>query len=587
MTQDALQDARLSSPGGEKAPDVRIDFNVETPMRDGVILRSDIYRPVTDKPVPALLTRGPYDKRVMHGSHMGMDIRAATARGYAVVSQDVRGRFASDGEFLVTPTQAVEGPDGYDTIEWIAQQPWCSGAVGMYGASYVSLTQWMAAAERPPHLKAIVPEKTGYPPRGAIMLDSILIAWAAGQARDWLEKAMLRQEAGEKEMRIVLDTLTDPQAAALHLPLDDMPLLKVGGLPKFHEMVELFHGQAGMDIAAVECPVLVVSGWYDMATTETARMYDILQHRAAKDGAQPEANILFGPWDHGTGNLALGEWYFGPFAAARIALVPDLYLDFYDRHLKGDKSKPAPGARYFVMGANSWRTSPTWPPPGRPQSFYLHSAGAANSVAGDGRLAAEPPSAASPPDHYRYDPLDPVPSFGGRYFEFGGSRPGPYDQRRIEERHDVLVYTSDGLEQPLEIAGPVKLRVFVSCSTPDTDLALKLCDVHPSGISYNILDEFYRPRWREGFDKTLLFEPGKTYEFDIDMGPIAHQFRAGHRVRLQITSSAFPHFDRNMNTGHAMGVDAEGPTADIEIFHDADRPTQLILPVTEVVAAPA
>jgi len=585
MSLNTVQDTRAPSVSGEALGDVRVDFNVETPMRDGVILRSDIYRPITDKPVPALLTRGPYDKRVMHGSHLGLDVRAATARGYAVVSQDVRGRFASDGEFLVTPTQAVEGPDGYDTIEWLAQQPWCSGAVGMYGASYVSLTQWMAAAERPPHLKAIVPEKTGYPPRGAIMLDSIMIAWAASQARDWLEKAMLRQEAGEKEMRIIRDALTDPQSAALHLPLDDMPLMKVGGLPKFQEMVSLFHSQADMDVASVDCPVLVVSGWYDMATTETARMYEILRGRADKDGAQQEANILFGPWDHGTASLALGEWYFGPFAAARMALIPDLYLDFYDRHLKGDTSKPAPGARYFVMGANEWRSSPTWPPPNRPQAMYLHSAGAANGSGGDGHLSTQAPSAHSPVDHYRYDPLEPVPSFGGRYFEFGGSRPGPYDQRRIEERHDVLVYTSDGLEQPLEIAGQVRLRVFMTCSTPDTDLALKLCDVAPNGVSHNILDEFYRCRWREGYDKTLLFEGGKIYEFDIDMGPIAHQFGVGHRVRLQVTSSAFPHFDRNMNTGHAMGVDAEGLIAEVAILHDADHPSQLVLPVTEAPAS--
>jgi hypothetical protein len=569
------------SRAAQKAPDVRIDFNVEMPMRDGTILRADIYRPVSDKPVPALLSRGPYDKRIMSGSHVGMDIRAATERGYAVVAQDVRGRFASDGEFLVTPTQAVEGPDGYDSVEWIAAQPWCSGAVGMFGLSYLSLTQWMAAAERPPHLKAIIPEKTGYAPRGAVMLDSILIAWAASQAMDWLGKAMLRQEAGEREAAIIREALTDPQGAALHLPLDDMPLMKIGGLPKFHEMVQLFHGQAGMDVAAVDCPALVVSGWYDMATTETARIYDILRQRAPKDGAEPEANILFGPWDHNTAGLALGEWYFGPFASARMAQLPSLYLDFYDRHLKGDTSKPAPGARYFMMGANEWRASPTWPPPHRAQAVYLHSAGAANGVGGDGRLALDPPTAHSPPDRYRYDPLDPAPSFGGRYFELGGSRPGPYDQRRIEERPDVLVYTGDGLEAPLEIAGPVRLKVFVRCSTPDTDLAFKLCDVHPNGISYNILDEFYRCRWREGYDKSLTFKPGQIYEFDIEMGPIAHQFRAGHRVRLQITSSAFPHFDRNMNTGHAMGVDAEGLIAEVEIFHDAERPTQVVLPVLE------
>ena len=578
----SLSDTRplaAAGQGDDKRPDVRIDFDVETPMRDGVILRSDIYRPVSDKPVPALLTRGPYDKRVMHGSLVGMDIRAATARGYAVVAQDVRGRFASDGEFLVTPTQAVEGPDGYDTIEWIAAQPWCSGAVGMFGASYVSLTQWMAACEHPPSLKAIIPERTGHPPRGALLLDGILITWAASQALDWLEKAMLRQEAGAKEAEIIHKVLMDPQSASRHLPLNDSPLMQIGGLPTFQKMIELFHSQASPDIASIDIPVLVSSGWFDMATTETAQMYDTLLRRPAVDGKEPEVDILFGPWDHGGSGMALGETYFGPLAATRMALIPSLYLDFYDRHLKGDASKPAPGARYFMMGANEWRASPTWPPPHQATAMYLHSAGSANSAAGDGRLSSEAPSADAPPDLYRYDPLDPVPSFGGRYFEFGGSRPGPFDQRRVEERGDVLVYTSDGLEQPVEIAGSVKLRLFVSCSTLDTDLTAKLCDVRPDGVSHNVLDEFFRCRWREGYHKTALFERGKVYEFDIDLGPIAHRFGKGHRVRLQITSSAFPHYDRNMNTGHAIGVDASGPVAEVTVFHDAERPTSLVLPV--------
>jgi len=564
----------------EDLPDVRIDFDVETPMRDGVILRSDIYRPVTDKPVPALLTRGPYDKRMMHGSHMGLDIRAATGRGYAVVAQDVRGRFASGGDFLFTPTQAIEGPDGYDTIEWIAAQPWCSGAVGMYGASYVSLTQWMAACEHPPSLRAIIPEKTGHPPRGAVMVDSILVGLAAGQAMDWLVKAMERQEGGAREEEIIRLALTDPQRAAQHLPLSDMPLLKIGGLPSLPEMVRLLHSQASPDIGSIRIPVLIVSGWFDMATTETAEIYQTLLERPAVDGATPEVNILFGPWDHGGAGMGLGEAFFGPFASARLAMVPTMYLDFYDRHLKGDASKPAPGARYFVMGANEWRASPTWPPANRPQPLYLHSDGAANSCAGDGRLSSQRPVTDTPADRYRYDPLDPAPSFGGRYLEIGGSRPGPHDQRRLEQRADVLVYTGEALEEPLEIAGSVKLRAFVACSTPDTDLVMKLCDVRPDGVSHNVLDEFFRCRWRDGYDKTLLFEPGKIEGFEIDMGPVAHRFLPGHRIRLQLTSSAFPHFDRNMNTGNPMGSDATGLIAEIDVYHDAGRPSCLILPVT-------
>jgi len=554
-------------------PDVRVDFDVEIPMRDGTILRCDIFRPTGDAPVPVILQRTPYDKRYSHSNHMGLDVRTATAAGYAVVAQDVRGRFASDGEFLITPTQAVEGPDGYDTIEWLAAQPWCSGAIGMIGASYNSLTQLMAAVERPPHLKCIVPEKTGSPARGAVLLDSIMIAWTAGQAMDWLQKAMLRQEAGEKEATVIRNVLKDPQAAARHLPLDDMPLRKIGSLPTFQKMVELFTQEDGIDVAKIEVPALVVSGWYDMATTETERIYQVMRANGN------EANILFGPWDHGNGTPGLGELFFGPFAGARLAEIPRLYLDFYDRHLKGDVSKPAPGAKYFVMGANEWKQGPVWPPVFKPLPLFLCSGGHANSTDGNGTLGSDAPSASETADRYRYDPLDPAPSIGGRYFEAGGSRPGPFDQRRVEQRKDVLVYTGEALAGDLKIAGPVRLHIFMQCSTPDTDLVVKICDVRPDCLSYNIIDEFIRLRWRESVRKTTLLEPGKVYDFNLDIGPVAHRFLKGHRIRLQITSSAFPHFDRNMNTGSPVGSDAKGRIAEVTILHDAKHPSALILPV--------
>jgi putative CocE/NonD family hydrolase len=288
---------------------------------------------------------------------------------------------------------------------------------------------------------------------------------------------------------------------------------------------------------------------------------------------------VFGPWDHANNGSGLGEAYFGTFSGSEALRMPTLVLDFFDRHLKGDTAKPAPGARYFVMGANEWRTAPSWPPDYRVQPLYLHSTSGANSVTGDGSLSPQLPPDGMNADHYRYDPLDPVPSVGGRYFEGGGSRPGPFDQRRVEARKDVLVYTTPVLERDIEIAGSVALRLFVSCSVPDTDFVAKLCDVSPEDISLNIVDEFFRCRWREGYDKTALLEPGRIYEFEVDLGPTAHRFRAGHRLRLQVTSSAFPHFDRNMNTGRPIGVDTTGEVATIAVFHDAEHPAQLILPV--------
>ncbi len=572
--------AELTSKALRAVPDVRVDFDVDTPMRDGTILRSDIFRPAGDKPVPVILQRTPYDKRINHGSHMMLDVRTATAAGYAVVVQDVRGRFASEGKFLITPTQEVEGPDGYDTIEWLAAQPWCSGAIGMIGSSYCSLTQLMAAVERPPHLKAIVPEKTGTPARGAVMLDSIMVSWCAGQALDWVQKAMLRQEAGEKEFQIINDVLKDPQKAAQFLPLNDMPLRKIGSLPSWQEMIDLFHSQNDIDVSKIDVPALVVSGWYDMATPETVRVYTALAAREGSDGAK-EASIIFGPWEHGSAGPALGEIAFGPFAHSRMAGVPADYIAFYDRHLKGDKSTKALGAKYFVMGTNEWARSPYWPPAHKPTLLYLASEGHANTLNGDGRLSAAAPQGNGKPDTYHYDPLDPSPSVGGRFFEAGGSRAGPFDQRRVEEREDVLVYTGDVLSSDLEIAGPVTLRVFMTCSTPDTDLVVKLCDVRPDGVSYNILDEYFRCRWREGYDKTLLFEKGKVTEMTFEVGPVAHRFLKGHRIRFTLTSSAFPHFDRNMNTGKPIGTDARGLVAEIAILHDKAHPSALTLPIVK------
>jgi len=555
-------------------PDMRIDFDVEIPMRDGTLLRCDIYRPAGDAPVPALLTRTPYDKRLVEMHSMGVNLRMALARGYAVIAQDVRGRFASDGLFQMVPTQAVEGPDGYDTIEWIARQPWSSGAVGMFGLSYLSLAQLMAAIERPPSLKAIVPEKTGNPARAAVLLDSAMIVWAAQQAGDWVQKAIKRGEAKPEDAAIIQTVMRDPQAAARHLPLNGMPLMKIGALPGFQEMIDLFHSQGDLDVAAIQCPALVIGGWYDIAPTATAEIYATLARRTGV-----ETDFVFGPWDHVNNGSGLGEAYFSPFAGSESARMPALVLDFFDRHLKGDRAKPAPGARYFVMGANEWRTSKTWPPANSTRVLYLHSNGAANGVAGDGRLAPELPRPDMKGDRYRYDPLDPVPSIGGRYFEGGGSRPGPFNQRRVEARNDVLVYTSEVLAHDIDIAGSVGLRFFVTCSTPDTDFTAKLCDVSPESDSLNVVDEFFRCRWREGFDKTALLEPGKTYEFEIDLGPTAYRFAKGHRIRLQLTSSAFPHFDRNMNTGHPIGVDTTGEIATITALHDVAHPSRVILPV--------
>ncbi|MBV9256277.1 MAG: CocE/NonD family hydrolase, partial [Actinobacteria bacterium] len=432
----------------------RVDFNVEMRTRDGVVLRSDVYRPDGDAPVPAILLRTPYNKWFRSGRFDGLHPITAVQGGYAFVCQDVRGRWASDGEYQ--PITLTEGPDGYDAVEWVASQPWCDGNVGMIGGSYESLVQFMAAEQQPPGLKAICPEFSGDSRRGALLLDSIIISWAARQAIDWVTKKTAEGKATAADMAVVMEALMDPQAAANQLPLQDLPLMKVGELFTFQEMLAILRGVAGIAYDKIAVPMLMIGGWYDIDPVGCSDIVKSVQSLSPDDRARRETAVVWGPWDHCITREFLGEVSYGHQGSGDFVELPGQILNFFDRHLKGDESKVVPTATYFLTGEKRWHTAPSWPPPGTvPVTFWLDSTGHANGVDGDGALVGAAPAAGQAT--FTYDPHDPVPSFGGRYFRVGGSLPGPFDQRRVESRDDVLVYTSAPLDADLIAAGDARL----------------------------------------------------------------------------------------------------------------------------------
>ena len=553
-----------------------IEFDVEMQTRDGVTLRADVFRPDTDEPVPAILLRTPYNKAARYA---GMDVvtpEDALRRGFAFVVQDVRGRWASEGEYV--PISKVEGPDGYDCVTWLASQPWCSGSVGMLGMSYESIAQLMAAETAPPALKAIIPEYCGDARRGALMLDSIMVGWAAGQAADALVKMIARGEAQLEDLAVVQESIRDPRSAAEHLPLYDMPLMKVGGLFTYEQMLDILRSAAGTQFDRIQVPALFVTGWYDMATDDATAFFSHMRSGAGSAVARDHTALVIGPWEHGRPIDSLGEAYFGMTALAQGMLLPDLYLRFFAYHLRGDDVALPPAVTYFVTGANRWKEAPSWPPPEvEPLTLYLASVNGARSSAGDGTLGRAPGPDRS--DSFVYDPAHPVPSHGGSYLRIGGSRAGPFDQGRIEARDDVLVYTTAPLDTALTVVGDPWLELHASSSAVDTDFVVKLCDVHPDGNSRNITDGFVRARWRDGYENPSWLVPGRVYPFSVGVGPIAHEFAAGHRIRLDVTSSAFPAFERNMNTGHPEGSDREGVVATQVVWHGPERPSSLHLSV--------
>ncbi len=573
-------------------PRIVFERDIEIPMRDGCVLRGDLFRPETTEKLPVLLNRTPYNKAMPMVYAMTIDALRAASAGYNVLTQDCRGRFASDGVFTCFVDEAR---DGYDTIEWAARQPWANGKVGTFGASYMGATQWLAATQAPPSLKAMVPSITasdyhdGWTYQGGAFALFFNVSWTMGA----LAPARLLRERGENpdvvpELGRVISSIDTMRETMNALPLSEFPMFQRGA-PYFFDWLKHPSYDDYWRALSIEenhpkinVPTLNLGGWYDIFQGGTIRNYLGMKARGAGDAAR-SSRLVVGPWSHAVPfqNL-VGAVDFGLQASPASVDVDGMQLRWFDRWLKEvDNGADRDSAvRIFVMGINRWREEKQWPLPGTEfRCYYLHSCGRANSAFGDGALSTEAP-AAEPPDSFLYNPIDPVPTVGGGLCCYPGAlQGGAWDQAGVEHRADVLVYSTEPLAEDLEVTGPIVLTLYASSSAPDTDFTAKLVDVEPCGFARNLTDGIIRARFRESQSRETMLTPEKVAEFKIDMWSTANVFKAGHRLRLEVSSSNFPRFDRNPNTGHELFADAEMRPAMQTVMHDRSFASHLTLPV--------
>jgi uncharacterized protein len=570
----------------------RFHRDVPVPMRDGTVLRADVWIPDRAERVPVLLERMPYDKSIsaITTVEAGLDPLRALDAGYAVVVQDTRGRFTSDGIF---DPYVNEVRDGVDTIQWCADLPFSNGRVGMFGASYFGATQLLAATAAPPALQALVPTITGsdfyegWTYQGG--------AFQLGLAQIWAllilaPDVIARMPAKERPIfeKALSEALRDPLQTYGRLPLSDL-----GGL---EEVMPFYRDWLSHDTrdeywralapnesyAAFRTPALHIGGWYDLFVAGTIENFTGLRQGAATTGARDGQRLLVGPWAHGNFSDTIGDLSFGIHSAKNALDATAIHLAFFDEHLR-DLSREGPRVRYFLMGANKWLEEEDWPPAGsRPEVWFLHSRGQANTAAGDGVLSQEPCSGDEPADGYVYDPSDPVPTLGGATFLPGAlvsHNAGAKEQSSVERRPDVLVYTSLPLDSDLDVAGPVEVTLSIATSAPGTDFTAKLVDVGLDGKAYVVCDGILSLRPGDDTRAGGHAVPGEVEKITIQLGPTAMRFGRGHRLRLDVSSSNFPRFARNPNS-EVPATEARASDfrrARQRVFHDASRASSVKL----------
>jgi uncharacterized protein len=560
--------------------DVKVNHRVATRMRDGVILYADIYRPVKEGKYPVLVSRTPYSTERAPSAYEEPLFFAR--RGYVFVYQYVRGRHESEGKWEPFRDD-IE--DGYDTVEWAAVQPWSNGKVGMQGHSYGGHVQWRAAMAKPPHLVTIFP---------LVASTSLYHNWVTLNGA-WRLSFNFGWGADRQESRIMqntgIHTMRDgPESQRYANALEFLPLIGMQELlgrhaqfytdwirhPDYDDYWKKLNVEEVFEEIGI--PVHTHGGWFDIFTQGTQNGYIGVSHRGKTEMARKKSHLVIGPWEHGVSQKT-GDMDFGRDARVEREVFE---LPWFDYWLKGMDNGVAsePPVTLFVMGKNVWRQENEFPL-ARTQykKMYLSSGGRANGSTGDGRLSWEPPPATSSPDRYDYDPARPVPSTGGNNCCGTPTLSGPRDQRPIEKREDVLVYTSEPLSRELEVTGPVKVLLCAASDAPDTDFVAKLVDVFPDGRAINMCEGILRARYREGTSRPKPLEPGKVYELAIDLIGTSNVFMPGHRIRLDITSSHFPQFDRNPNTGEPFGTSAKIRVARQTIHHAGAHLSHVLLPV--------
>jgi predicted acyl esterase len=597
-----------------------IERKVMIPMRDGVRLATDIYRPRSEDPAPTIFVRTPYNFNWYRDGDLQLrQIRAAreaVRRGYAYVIQNERGRFFSEGEWdILGPPKT----DGYDALTWIADRPWSNRKVGTLGCS--STAEWqmgLAALDHPAHA-AMVPmgfgagvgrvggfyEQGNWYRGGAVQM--LFISWLYGVQNT--QRPMFPPDISHDDI-VRLSKYFDlaPEMphvdwteALKHLPVMDI-LRNVDGpegifadsapvatggrmIQRTPDDPAWYRGGLYHDDEPFGVPSLWFMSWYDVSIGPNLALFNHVRQNAEDPEVAANQYAFIAPVAHCAYRRATEETIVGERNVGDARFDYDaLIYGWFDRWLKGEESAVAdtlPRVRYYTMGSNEWHTASSWPPEGTEMvTYHLHSDGNANTLRGGGRLDTTGPGSEDSPDSFMYDPLDPVRSYGGNVCCIGGAiRAGSFDQREMESRDDILVYTSEPLEEGIEVSGPIEITLYVSSNARDTDFTVKLLDVYPDGTAYNLDETIQRARYREGYDRQVFMEPGRVYELPVSPMATSNYFAAGHRIRIEVSSSNFPRFTRNLNTGGANYDETEGIVAHNRVHHSRRHPSRITLPI--------
>jgi len=559
---------------------IRVLWDQRVPMRDGVETSADVFLPREEGRYPTLLMRNPYNKSARITGVPYDFLNYFAQRGYALVGQDVRGRGDSDGEFGY---YHADVEDGYDSVEWAARQPWSNGKVCMIGLSYLGTVQWQAAKVRPPHLECLVSTAAA----GDFMNEIGYIggAFTASGNLEWVHSVSGRTWQSQALAQLQEKGLFDWEDVLWHRPLNTMDEVFGRKLQIYrdyleHPTMDDYWKQIRLqpeDFRNIELPVLHITGWFDGDQAGAMHYWrGMQQHSKVKD----QQYLVVGPWEHANtffgGPPFVGEMQFGPESMLdRMAL----HLEFLDHYLKGATEKyDRPKSRLYITGANEWREYDAYPPrEAKEKRFYLHSDGNANTLDGDGSLDVKP-SSGKDTDKFTFDPKNPVPTYVS-------DTPAivAIDHRAVESRDDVLVYTSDELDEPIDVVGNVHVELYAASDALDTDFTAKILEVYPDGRAIRLgapTIGVIRARYRNGFDKEELLTPGKVEKYIINLHEIGHQFSKGNRVRIEISSSSHPMYAPNQNTGNPVATDIEWNIAHQTIHHDKQYPSALVMSVT-------
>lgn len=583
-----------------------VDQKLMVPMRDGVRLATDVYRPKdVDGPLPTIFMRTPYNFNKL-GKWRLESLLEAMEKGYAYVIQNERGKYFSEGDWEIL---GFPRTDGYDALSWIAEQDWSNGKVGTIGCS--SSAEWqlaLAAMDHPAHA-AMVPMASGagigrvgefyeqgnwY--RGGVyqMLFGSWLYGVQNTQRPRLPEGLPREDV------IRLSRYFDlaPEMPEIdwpehfeHLPLVTMMEEIEGPKGTYAEFIQRqpndpawYQGGLYHDHEPWGVPALWMNSWYDVSVGPNLALFNHVSQNAEDPEIRAAQRVIIAPTPHCRFQTEEEETIVGERNMGDVRFdYDDLTLRWFDFWLKSDENsvlEETPRVQYYTMGLNKWQSADSWPPAAAEVvTWYLDSDGQANSLFGDGRLVTTAPSKVAS-DQFPYDPTVPVPSHGGGVCCTGGAvDPGSFDQRANEARHDVLVYTSEPLEDDLEVTGTIGVTLYVGSDAKDTDFSVKLIDVYPDGTAYNIDETIQRARFREGYDKQVFMEPGSIYELEISPMSTSALFAAGHRIRIEITSSNFPRFARNLNTGGDNWDEEEGVLANNVVHHSTEHPSQIRLPI--------